>query len=423
MSHSQSLVGHRLLAKESLGYLPEQLGQPPQIIMSSWNSDLVAAPPMKTTLSSSDSSNEESRFGSLESIDGSLHAATSASLGLVHQTPVSSSGWDTKHSFISATEETPSTSSSFSFMDIPPDEPAVDYNPLFYTPTPGDHTLDKTISLPNDNQPFTHPSITDWTLSMRNNPESWQQSFNSENTANDPAWAAAEHLANGWSFPEAIPTTGLDIPAMSTYEPFDTIQAPSINHCYPLGPPSTPTTSESDPEHTTAITLAQHQLQAPTHHRYQAFTTNSLPSPSDTLLQPTAPPSHDAAINASLHYTDTRNAFLIECKQRGLSYRDIKRIGGFKEAESTLRGRFRTLTKAKDQRVRKPKWLDTDIKLLCEAVNIFSKGTAACALYALQPPKVSWKKVAQYICAHGGSYQFGNATCKKKWCEIHDIKL
>jgi len=37
-------------------------------------------------------------------------------------------------------------------------------------------------------------------------------------------------------------------------------------------------------------------------------------------------------------------------------------------------------------------------------------------------PKVSWKKVAQYIWAHGGSYQFGNATCKKKWCEIHDLK-
>ncbi|KAI2786074.1 hypothetical protein POX_h09841 [Penicillium oxalicum] len=40
-----------------------------------------------------------------------------------------------------------------------------------------------------------------------------------------------------------------------------------------------------------------------------------------------------------------------------------------------------------------------------------------------QPPKVSWKKVAQYIWANGGSYQFGNATCKKKWCDIHDIKV
>jgi hypothetical protein len=52
---------------------------------------------------------------------------------------------------------------------------------------------------------------------------------------------------------------------------------------------------------------------------------------------------------------------LIECKRRGLSYKDIKRLGGFEEAESTLRGRFRTLTKSKEQRVRKPQWKDKDV--------------------------------------------------------------
>jgi hypothetical protein len=62
---------------------------------------------------------------------------------------------------------------------------------------------------------------------------------------------------------------------------------------------------------------------------------------------------------------DTRNAFLIECKRRGLSYKDIKKIGGFKEAESTLRGRFRTLTKSKDQRVRKPQWQPRDVSHQC----------------------------------------------------------
>lgn len=56
-----------------------------------------------------------------------------------------------------------------------------------------------------------------------------------------------------------------------------------------------------------------------------------------------------------------RNAFLVNCKNKGLSYKDIKRIGGFKEAESTLRGRFRTLTKAKYERVRKPKWEVRDV--------------------------------------------------------------
>lgn len=158
-----------------------------------------------------------------------------------------------------------------------------------------------------------------------------------------------------------------------------------------------------------------------------------------------------AAIEASLHYSDARNVFLIDCKRRGLSYKDIKRMGGFKEAESTLRGRFRTLTKAKDQRVRKPKWQDKDvsdmtnfhmswpieantaslskIKLLCEAVLVCSESPEAytsivqLSMSMHQPPKVSWKKVAEYIWSHGGSYYFGNATCKKKWCEIHDIKL
>jgi hypothetical protein len=60
-------------------------------------------------------------------------------------------------------------------------------------------------------------------------------------------------------------------------------------------------------------------------------------------------------------HNDARNAFLIECKRRGLSYKDIKRLGGFEEAESTLRGRFRTLTKSKEQRVRKPQWKDKDV--------------------------------------------------------------
>ncbi|KAF9894323.1 hypothetical protein FE257_007826 [Aspergillus nanangensis] len=129
---------------------------------------------------------------------------------------------------------------------------------------------------------------------------------------------------------------------------------------------------------------------------------------------------------------DTKNAFLIECKRRGLSYKDIKRIGDFKEAESTLRGRFRTLTKTKEQRVRKPQWHEKDIRLLCEAVAICSEpdkpvnpsyGPWYRQRTVTQPPKVSWKKVAQYIWSHGGSYHFGNATCKRKWCEVHNVKI
>ena len=62
-------------------------------------------------------------------------------------------------------------------------------------------------------------------------------------------------------------------------------------------------------------------------------------------------------------HSDGRDAFLVNGKRRGLSYKDIKRIGGFKEAESTLRGRFRTLTKSKEQRVRKPQWQEKDVSI------------------------------------------------------------
>jgi hypothetical protein len=57
---------------------------------------------------------------------------------------------------------------------------------------------------------------------------------------------------------------------------------------------------------------------------------------------------------------------LIEWKNQGLSYKEIKSRGGFEEAESTLRGRYRTLTKPKHLRVRKPEWPDRDVKSICQ---------------------------------------------------------
>ena len=53
--------------------------------------------------------------------------------------------------------------------------------------------------------------------------------------------------------------------------------------------------------------------------------------------------------------------FLVISKLSGMSYKEIKVKGRFKEAESTLRGRFRTLTKSKESRVRKPHWHDKDV--------------------------------------------------------------
>lgn len=32
--------------------------------------------------------------------------------------------------------------------------------------------------------------------------------------------------------------------------------------------------------------------------------------------------------------------------------------------------------------------------------------------------KIPWKHVGEYIMDNGGSYHFGNATCRKKWDEL-----
>lgn len=59
----------------------------------------------------------------------------------------------------------------------------------------------------------------------------------------------------------------------------------------------------------------------------------------------------------------SKDQMLVDLKQRGYSYKDIKVMGQFEEAESTLRGRYRTLTKPKEARVRKPEWGDREVSL------------------------------------------------------------
>lgn len=56
-----------------------------------------------------------------------------------------------------------------------------------------------------------------------------------------------------------------------------------------------------------------------------------------------------------------KDDLLVQWKKAGMSYRQIREKGGFTEAESTLRGRYRTLTKRREERVRKPLWTQTDV--------------------------------------------------------------
>ncbi len=121
---------------------------------------------------------------------------------------------------------------------------------------------------------------------------------------------------------------------------------------------------------------------------------------------------------------DEKDAFLIRSKRAGMSYKDIRRLGRFKEAESTLRGRYRTLTKSKEERVRRPSWTDKDLRLLREGVLRFggarseNDGRDKTAGSGVAYGKVKWMQVAAFIKENGGSYHFGNATCRKKWDEV-----
>ncbi|WAO89109.1 Hypothetical protein NCS54_00648700 [Fusarium falciforme] len=57
----------------------------------------------------------------------------------------------------------------------------------------------------------------------------------------------------------------------------------------------------------------------------------------------------------------SRDQYLIDRRADGYTYREIKEAGGYAEAEPTLRGRWRTLTKKPEQRLRKPKWEQHDV--------------------------------------------------------------
>jgi hypothetical protein len=61
---------------------------------------------------------------------------------------------------------------------------------------------------------------------------------------------------------------------------------------------------------------------------------------------------------------DARDAALLEMRDWGLSYKDIKRIGNFPDALPTLRGRHRILTTPSTERVRRPPWQPRDVSEL-----------------------------------------------------------
>lgn len=65
-----------------------------------------------------------------------------------------------------------------------------------------------------------------------------------------------------------------------------------------------------------------------------------------------------------------KDEYLVQSKLAGMTYKEIRKQGGFTEAESTLRGRFRTLTKPKEARVRKPEFQEIDVSILYSSPDL-----------------------------------------------------
>ncbi|RKF53661.1 hypothetical protein GcM3_216042 [Golovinomyces cichoracearum] len=146
----------------------------------------------------------------------------------------------------------------------------------------------------------------------------------------------------------------------------------------------------------------------------KSCTRNCLNSSSSSILNRICgvAPSSTAANSHVRRQYSAKDNFLVQKRLSGMSYKDIKREGGYTEAESTLRGRFRTLTKPKSARVRKPEWSEKDINLLRQAVSeLGTRGGRS---------RIPWKKVAEHIVRNGGTYQFGNSTCRKRWDELQN---
>lgn len=89
--------------------------------------------------------------------------------------------------------------------------------------------------------------------------------------------------------------------------------------------------------------------------------------------------THDSAhesMNESSQEREAKDHFLIEQKNAGKTYKQIRQEGRFRIAESTLRGRYRNLTKEKVARVRKPVWKIKDVGT--EGRNRLTSNTYCC---------------------------------------------
>lgn len=98
------------------------------------------------------------------------------------------------------------------------------------------------------------------------------------------------------------------------------------------------------------------------HHHHHRSTGGSEPRAKSSHSKASSSSSKEQEPPAVPARSD-KDEFLVQSKLSGMTYKEIRKMGGFTEAESTLRGRFRTLTKPKEARVRKPEFQEIDVSV------------------------------------------------------------
>jgi len=157
-------------------------------------------------------------------------------------------------------------------------------------------------------------------------------------------------------------------------------QRPEYEEDYILSPSSHSKPSIHHPQEPPKATAPK-----PPIHSTNARPKPILPRPNDSTSQHAISNNHnylrgDPQPRRRSTSTDSRDVFLVQSKLAGMSYKAIKEQGAFVEAESTLQGRFRTLTKHKEHRVRKPEWVEGDVSSACPALAIPDPASYAAAV-------------------------------------------
>jgi hypothetical protein len=397
MLNQHRLTEHPMSSREERYCMPLRREDPRSTAYAQSVSPFMARPDINGALSSNGSTYCESGLGSLEPFDEPFTTRTvETHTGLVHPTPKSSVLMAANNlSFLASAEEI-SPLSSFGPSGSPINSQPFSGDPSQISNTPNYdmsasylHPRNSPLPLsatPQDAKALAYDHTTPWPI-WKTEPttDMWYPTHDFNNTPDTSAWHNQNQYSAPWNPVNNTYTRPEEFNESTTY-PYTINNAPMFpSGLPPISPPSslpmmhqsyppTPAPNVASLEASPSYPLAPQSMYLPSTHAIYLDTSFSSPPQKQTSLSPSSlsPPtssegpspqksSEDRGIEASLHYSDERNAFLIDCKRRGLSYKDIKRVGGFKEAESTLRGRYRTLTKSKDQRVRKPKWQDKDV--------------------------------------------------------------